>query len=40
MSAARGHLTPEVASPVDGATVVSYSCFRDTFHLSFTVSAL
>ncbi len=40
ISAARGRLTPEVTSPVGGATTVFYSCFVDIYRLSYTVSTL
>jgi hypothetical protein len=33
-------LTPEMKSPVDGATTVFYSCFVDIYRLSYTVSTL
>jgi hypothetical protein len=40
ISTGRGRLTPEVTSPVDGATTVFYSCFVDIYRLSSTVSTL
>ncbi len=40
ISTARGRLTPEVTSPVDGVTTVFYSCFVDIYRLSRTVSTL
>jgi hypothetical protein len=41
ISSAKRRLRPEVTSPVDGATMVSYSCFSsDTSRPSSTVSTL
>jgi hypothetical protein len=40
ISTARGRLRPEVRSPVDRVTTVFYSCFVDTYRLSYTVSTL
>jgi hypothetical protein len=40
ISTARGHLRPEMRSPVDRATTVFYSCFVDIYRLSCTVSTL
>jgi hypothetical protein len=35
ISSARGRLRPEMRSPVDGATMIFYSCFVDTYCLSY-----
>jgi hypothetical protein len=40
ISTGRGHLRPEMRSPVDRATKVFYSCFVDIYRLSCTVSTL
>jgi hypothetical protein len=40
ISTARGHLTPDMTSPVDRATTIFYSCFVDIYRLSCTVSTL
>jgi hypothetical protein len=40
ISTGSGRLRPEVTSPVDGMTMVSYFCFGNTFCLSCTVSTI